>query len=192
MPVGEVLSSLDVDHPLLVAASGQANRCEAGQAWQWDGVSFAMLRPVAADYDRQRKANAMSCVLRVEGSTGSVLLTGDIEREQENALRTAQAPALRSDVLIVPHHGSRTSSSADFLDAVAPRLAVFQAGYRNRFGHPAPDVLARYAERGIEIRTTAACGAFSWGGGASAQSVCQRDVDRRYWHHHPVDQEVLR
>jgi competence protein ComEC len=192
LPVGEVLSSLEGDHPLQVAAAGRTRRCEAGQTWQWDGVNFAMLRPEAADYERRRKPNAMSCVLRVAGGAGSALLTGDIEREQEEALRSAQAGGLRSDVLIVPHHGSRTSSSAAFLDAVAPRLAVFQAGYRNRFGHPAPDVLARYVERGIEIRATPACGAFGWGDGAPVQGVCQRDAERRYWHYRPADGEAPR
>ncbi|HWK84064.1 MAG TPA: hypothetical protein VNS61_10030 [Caldimonas sp.] len=67
--------------------------------------------------------------------------------------------ALHSDVLIAPHHGSRTSSTAPFLDAVHPKIAVFQAGYRNRFGHLAPDVLERYRERGIVIVASPACGA---------------------------------
>ncbi|HEY2929716.1 ComEC/Rec2 family competence protein, partial [Piscinibacter sp.] len=80
----------------------------------------------------------MSCVLRVSSAgSGSVLLTGDIEREQEAALVALLGDALKSDVLVVPHHGSKTSSTAAFLDAVQPRDAVFQAGYRNRFGHPA-------------------------------------------------------
>jgi hypothetical protein len=65
-------------------------------------------------------------------------------------------------VLLVPHHGSRTSSTAAFIDAVAPRVAVVQAGYRSRFGHPAPDVVARYAERGIEVVRSDRCGAWTW------------------------------
>jgi competence protein ComEC len=87
--------------------------------------------------------------------------------------------ALASTMLVVPHHGSRTSSTADFLDAVQPRLAVVQAGYRSRFGHPAPDVLARYAERRIDVVRTDGCGAWLWHDGAGA---CTRDVRRRYWH----------
>jgi competence protein ComEC len=90
---------------------------------------------------------------------------------------------LRSDVLIVPHHGSRTSSTAAFLDAVQPRIAVFQAGYRNRFGHQAPDVLARYVSRGIEVHASPACGAWRWEARGAPAGVCQRDAVRRYWHH---------
>ena len=85
-------------------------------------------------------------------------------------------------MLIVPHHGSRTSSTAAFLDAVQPRIAVFQAGYRNRFGHPAPDVLERYRERGIAIVASPACGAWHWPPRLGA-ATCQRDLVRRYWHH---------
>jgi competence protein ComEC len=182
LPVGEVLSSLEADHPLLAFAP-HATRCAAGQSWQWDGVRFDVLRPLAGDYERALKSNAMSCVLRIAGTERSALLTGDIERDQE-AVLVAEAPAaLRSDVLIVPHHGSRTSSTAAFLDAVQPRAAVFQAGYRNRFGHPAPDVLERYRARGIEIHTSPDCGAWRWEARAAAEGVCQRDAVRRYWHH---------
>jgi competence protein ComEC len=182
LPVGEVLSSLEADHPLLAFAP-HATRCAAGQSWQWDGVRFDVLRPLAGDYERALKSNAMSCVLRIAGTERSALLTGDIERDQE-AVLVAEAPAaLRSDVLIVPHHGSRTSSTAAFLDAVQPRAAVFQAGYRNRFGHPAPDVLERYRARGIEIHTSPDCGAWRWEARAAPEGVCQRDAVRRYWHH---------
>ena len=191
LAVDELHSSLEADHPLraLASARGGADvRCAAGQSWVWEGVRFDVLRPELSDYDRTLKTNAMSCVLRVsEPRAGghSVLLTGDIEREQEAALVAALGERLRSDVLIVPHHGSRTSSTGAFLDAVAPRLAVFQAGYRNRFGHPAPDVLARYRERGITIVTSPQCGAWQWRGAAAstADGVCQRDAVRRYWHH---------
>jgi len=186
LPVDDVLSSLELEHPLLALAT-HTTRCQAGQSWVWEGVQFDILRPAPDDYARKQKANAMSCVLRVSSSGArarSVLLTGDIEREQEVALLAASAPgALRSDVLIVPHHGSRTSSTAAFLDAVQPRAAVFQAGYRNRFGHPAPDVMARYLERGIEAHVSPDCGAWRWDAGGAPEGVCQRDAARRYWHH---------
>jgi len=185
MPVGEVLSSLETGHPILALAR-QATRCSTGQAWDWDGVHFEVLRPLATDYERALKSNAMSCVLRVSSlgaQPRSVLLTGDIERDQEVAMVAASGDALRSDVLVVPHHGSRTSSTPTLLDAVRPRIAVFQAGYRNRFGHPAPDVVARYVARGIERYATPECGAWRWDSRGAPTGVCQRDAVRRYWHH---------
>ena len=184
LDVGALASSLEDGHPLLDGAR-PARRCVAGEQWQWDGVDFVVLHPGADDYARSAKPNAMSCVLRVSGGGRSVLLTGDIEREQESALVVAGA-ALKSDVLVVPHHGSKTSSSAAFLDAVRPRIAVFQAGYRNRFGHPAPDVVERYRERGIAVVATAACGAWQWRADGAKDGSCERDVERRYWHHRIV------
>ena len=186
MPVDDLLSSLELDHPLVAQAQtnkAHTTRCQAGQSWEWDGVRFEVLRPVADDYARTLKSNAMSCVLRVSGGGRSALLTGDIEREQEAALIAALPEALRSDVLIVPHHGSKTSSTAAFLDAVQPRVAVFQAGYRNRFGHPAAEVLARYTARDIAVDLTPNCGAWVWTTATPAAGACHREIARRYWHH---------
>ena len=118
-------------------------------------------------------------MLRVSDGRHSALLTGDIERDQEAVLVAAHGAALRSDLLLVPHHGSRSSSTPAFLDAVQPRVAVVQAGYRNRFGHPAPDVVARYRERGIDVRESAACGAYVWADGVGR---CERARAPRYWH----------
>ncbi len=174
-------SSLEPGNPI-VAAAQRSMRCEAGQRWSWDGVEFAVLRPVVADYARTLKANAMSCVVRVSGGGRSALLAGAIEHEQEALLVAEHGAALHSDVLIAPHHGSRTSSTAAFLDAVQPRIAVFQAGYRNRFGHPAPDVLERYRERGIAIVASPACGAWQWPADGPAGGSCERETSRRYWH----------
>jgi competence protein ComEC len=178
--VDALSSSLEASHPIHAAARTSA-RCLAGQRWRWDDVDFAVLHPAADDYDRPLKPNAMSCVVRVSGAERSVLLTGDIERDQEATLVAVHGDALRSDVLIAPHHGSKTSSSAAFLDAVRPQTAVFQAGYRNRFGHPAPEVVQRYRERGIGVVVSPACGAWQWPANAP-HSVCERDVSRRYWH----------
>ncbi len=180
--VGDVLSSLEPAHPLLALAP-RAQRCEAGQAWDWDGVTFEVLSPPAGAYARSLKSNAMSCVLRVRAAGGSVLLTGDIEHEQEAALVANHGPALRSTVLVVAHHGSKTSSTAGFLAAVAPQTAVVQAGYRNRFGHPAPEVLARLGERGIHTLTSPGCGAWRWHSAQAAAGTCEREATRRYWRH---------
>ncbi len=182
LAVEALSSSLEPAHPLLVAAK-RSTRCEAGQRWTWDGVEFAVLRPTTEDYPRALKPNAMSCVIRVAGPGRSVLLTGDIERDQETQLVAAHGSGLRSDVLIAPHHGSKTSSSADFLEAVGPAVVVVQAGYRNRFGHPASEVLERYRQRGIAVVASPSCGAWHWPAGAAlASATCERDTSRRYWH----------
>jgi len=183
LPVRALASSLAADHPLRAATAARGvphTPCTAGRSWQWDGVRFEMLHPSAADYGAARKSNALSCVLRVAAGARSVLLTGDVEAAQEAAL-LARAADLRSEVLIVPHHGSRTSSSPAFLDAVAPRLALVQAAYRSRFGHPAPDVMTRYAARGIIVVRSDRCGA--WTAAADGTESCARTELRRYWHH---------
>ena len=87
------------------------------------------------------------------------------------------------DVLLVPHHGSKTSSSGAFLDAVQPRTALVQSGYRNRFGHPAPEVLQRYAQRNVPVVESARCGAASWSSAQPQAVACERDSGRRYWQH---------
>jgi competence protein ComEC len=190
--ITDMLSSLEVGHPLHEQAALRkvpSQRCEAGQRWTWDGVRFAVLHPLPGDYDRKLRSNAMSCVIRVEsspinGKTHSVLLTGDIEKAEEASLLSLHGAALKTDVLIVPHHGSKTSSTSAFLDAVQPDVAVFQAGYRNRFGHPANEVVSRYRARNITEIDSPGCGAWSWQGQSEANAaVCQRQSNRRYWHH---------
>jgi competence protein ComEC len=148
LEVQALASSLARTHALnsLVAAPG---RCAAGRSWEWDGVRFAFLHPQPG-WETARRNN-QSCVLRVEAGGASMLLTGDIERAAEFALIQGNP---RSDVLLVPHHGSRTSSSEELIAAVAPRWAVVPAGYRNRFGHPARDVLERYARAGVPVLRT--------------------------------------
>jgi competence protein ComEC len=180
LPVGELWSSLSAEHPLRAEGVAQ-RRCEAGQRWVWDGVRFEMLHPLPGDYALAVKSNALSCVLRVQGAAHSALLSADIEAAQEAALVQREGAALRSDVLLVPHHGSRTSSSAAFIDTVQARVAVVQAGYRNRFGHPLPDVVERYRARGIPVVRSDRCGA--WTLPAAGPPICERERGVRYWHH---------
>jgi competence protein ComEC len=136
-PITRFLSSI---------ANIDAEPCVAGQSWEWDGIRFAILHPVERDYSgKAKKSNNMSCVLRVGNDDGAVLLTGDIEAADERALIARSGEALRSDVLVAPHHGGRGSSSPKFVAAVTPRDVVFSAGYRNAFGHPRAEVLERYA-----------------------------------------------
>jgi competence protein ComEC len=124
-------------------------------------------------------------VLRISNGSRTALLVGDIESPQELALATANPAGLKADVLLVPHHGSKTSSSAVFLDAVKPQWAVAQAGYRNRFGHPVDSVVARYEERGIRLVKSPQCGAASWQSLQPEIFRCQREEGMRYWHHVP-------
>ncbi len=175
-----LLSSMADDHDLQTVRT--AMRCQAGQRWQWDGVEFSVLHPRAADYDAPARSNAMSCVLRVSAGGRVALLAGDIEAAQEQALLARGAP-LAADVLLVPHHGSRTSSSAAFIDAVAPRWALVQSGYRNRFGHPVAEVMTRYAERGVRIADSPRCGAMRWRSAQPDGLECERERAARYWHH---------
>ena len=185
MPVAALRSSLAPGNPLR-ANPLPHTACTAGQGWRWDGVRFEILHPFASDYRSGAKTNALSCVLRVVGADGvGALLTGDVEAPGEARLvaRARAAPpdpaaTLRSDILVVPHHGSHTSSTDAFLDAVRPRVAVIQVGYRSRYGHPAPEVVARYRAHGIPVVRTDHCGAWLW---AAGQARCTRTLRRRYW-----------
>jgi competence protein ComEC len=176
--VGGLLSSLPMGHPLLVMASAP-RPCLRGTGWEWDGVRFEVLHPSAQRAARRR--NDQSCVLRVSAGDVGMLLAGDIERAAE--LELARGTGLRADALLVPHHGSRSSSSAPFLEAVRPRVAVAAAGYRNRFGPPAAEVLARYAAAGARLLRTDRDGAVTV---RLAPSALEFELERarraRYWH----------
>jgi len=179
-PQAELLSSIEADHPLQHLRP--ARRCLSGQRWTWDGVDFEILHPGENEYTFFTRPNAVSCVLRITNGRATALLAGDIERLQETAL-VVRNTHLDADVLLVPHHGSKTSSSPLLLDAVRPRVALVQAGWRNRFGHPAPEVVRRYADRGVSLVDTPHCGAALWSSVAPGEVSCQRQAARRYWHH---------
>ncbi len=182
-PQAELLSSIEADNAL--QSLRPARRCVAGQQWDWDGVRFTVLHPQASDYDAPAKPNALSCVLRISTGFNTALLAGDIEQPQEARL-VASGINIKADVLLVPHHGSNTSSSETFLDAVSPSVAIVQSGYRNRFGHPTALVSARYAERQITVVDSPQCGAYtwqSWKPDANRSGACWRIASQRYWHH---------
>lgn len=178
--VARVLSSLETGHPLRRLAPHQP--CAAGQRWHWDGVLFEVLHP--EDPTAAVRSNARSCVLKVSGRGGAALLTGDIEALQELRLVHRQGAALAAQVLLVPHHGSKTSSLPVFVHEVHPKWALVQAGYRNRFHHPAPSVVATYEEAAAELIRTDLCGAWHWSS-ADGSNWCARHVARRYWHAQP-------
>ena len=152
--------------------------CEAGQSWTWDNVTFTLLspqHPFVSDNDN-------SCVLKIESEQGAVLLTSDIETAAESWLVETYGNHLKAKVLISPHHGSKTSSTFEFLQAVQPVYVLIPAGYRNQFGHPHQEVLDRYEQIKAQWLNTADSGAISLGvkdGLWQVQSL--RDTESKYW-----------
>ena len=153
-------------------------KCAAGQSWDWDDVSFMLLSPQQAFVSN----NDNSCVLKILSKQGAVLLTSDIEAAAESWLVATYGNKLKADVLIAPHHGSKTSSTLAFLQAVQPSVVLIPAGYRNQFGHPHEEVLQRYRQINAHWRNTADSGAITLSvqdGGWIVQSM--RDTDGKYW-----------
>lgn len=137
--------------PLLTSATHKFKNfnpilCHVGQSWVWDGVRFEILYP---EKNAPYKANASSCVVKVSTKKYSALFTGDIPKKVEKQLIVSNSAKLQSNILIVPHHGSKTSSSLEFIQQVKPSVALFSYGYRNRYRHPASSVIDRYLSLGI-------------------------------------------
>ena len=177
--VAEVASSV----PLELAPD--ATPCATPRTWRWDGVDFTVLYPPPVDSGlRRKKDNDVSCVLRVSIAGSSVVLPGDIEIPSEKFLLANAAEQLRSDILVVPHHGSTTSSSTEFVNAIAPRYALFPVGYRNRFGFPKAKVVQRYRDVDARVLDSANAGAISFhiGPAGIAAPELYRESARRYWH----------
>ena len=191
-----VLTSMAVDSDNLRGA-GAVTRCEwnkggAGNAdnrWRWDGIDFDIIHPAEDAYDVEDiKTNNLGCTLKITAPGGSILMTADIEKLSEAQLvaRFADQPkVLKSDVLVVPHHGSRTSSTDAFLDAVSPAMALVPVGYRSRFRHPNNAVMERYAVHKIPILRTDFLGAitlkFALDGNGKPVVSTFREDNRRYW-----------
>ncbi len=184
LPVAAFYSSLAPSHAAWRAAAGYRLPCAAGQGWDWDGVHFELLHPAAASYALERiKSNDRSCVLRIAAADGTALLTGDIEVRSEQELLARAPQKLRAEVLVVPHHSSRTSSTPEFIAAVQPRWALIPVGYRNRFGHPKEEVVERYRASGAQTLRTDSAGAVLVridGSGIDVQAY--RVLRRRYWY----------
>ncbi|MCJ7453309.1 MAG: DNA internalization-related competence protein ComEC/Rec2 [Steroidobacteraceae bacterium] len=138
--------------------AGSAERCGAGTRWTWDGVDFEWLHPAPPLLP---KDNDRSCVLLVRAGNQALLLTGDIQRDAEAELLARGLPA-DIKVVVVPHHGSRTSSGQSLVDATRPRWALVPAGYRNRWGFPASSVLERWSLSGAQVLNTATSGAIEF------------------------------
>lgn len=176
MPVQELMSSEDlpVDKPVIY--------CFPGQTWQWDGVTFEILHPETMI---TQKRNDHSCVLQVRAGHQSILLTGDIESKSEHKILARYGKQLQSTVLLVPHHGSSTSSALDFIQGVNPEYAIIPVGKYNSYGHPKPEVLARYRDQGIKLYDSVRHGAITFFLRKSDSLLdpprCYRLDNLRYW-----------
>src|SRR6185503_3036809 len=158
-------------------AALRGNTCERGQRWRWDGVEFRVLHPPPKFAPR---GNESSCVLKVTATGGSLLITGDVERRGEAA--TLEAEPGEADVVVVPHHGSATSSSPALVAALGARYAVVSAGFANRWGFPKPEVTARWRRSGAAVVVTSDAGAVSIDLTSEGVSLAaDRDARHRYW-----------
>ena len=182
VPAGWLLHGMPADSPLLAGAP-DARHCVRGQRWTWDGVSFEILNPRPSAFaEPRRRNNDYSCVLRVRRGRHDLLLTGDGERQTE--LELVESGALEPvQVLLAGHHGSRTSSIDEFVDATRPKLVVFTLGYRNRYGHPHPQVVARFRAIDARLLRSDRDGLIRLDfGEAGVEAAQYRPMNRRYWH----------
>ena len=172
MPVAALLAPAGSPVPGLQA-------CHAGMSWAWDGVRVEVLHP---GREFPYLGNEASCVLRIVGGHGGVLLAGDIGHYTERLLLQRDRGRLRSEVVLVPHHGSAGSSDPGFVAATGARLAVVSSGAGNRFGHPRGDVVRRWCEAGAELLDTSRSGALRiWLGAGGLQVQERRVAHARLW-----------
>jgi len=160
----------------------EAGQCKQGMEWEWDGVKFSFLHPVE---DKRFKKNDRSCVLKVISANGSILLTGDIHKKSERHLVKTAPSEIQADILVAPHHGSKTSSHTDFIDKVKPGYVIFPVGYRNRFKHPRPEVVKRYDLLGAEIYDSSSHGAIQFlldGKSGISRPLTYRQANSHHWH----------
>jgi len=185
LPVGNVMGAWPVSLAGLHGIRHQP--CQAGQEWQVDGWQFVMRSPRTVSQEGLSDNNR-SCVLHVSKGHASVLLPGDMEAPGEYALLDAGAD-VRADILVLGHHGARQASTAEWLTAVSPRLAIASAGYLNHFGHPAPAVRQRLAAASIPMLNTADLGAITLMLRASGELTWSgyRQQAGRYWWREPAN-----
>ena len=155
--------------------------CRAGQHWTWDAVEFKVLHPETVE---NYSSNNRSCVLKIQTGEHGILLAGDIENIVEHRLTRHYPYDLKSEILVVPHHGSKTSSSESFVRVVEPQYALISSGYLNRFKHPKAEVVQRYQLHGVKLLNTAEVGAITFK--ITAQQISAPRLARverhRYWH----------
>ena len=181
--VGWVSSSLPSEHALLQTVTNNI-RCMDGQSWLWDGVLFEVLHPSEESY-RQKSIsdNNMGCVIKITIGKHSILLSADIEKESEKRILELHEKSLPATLLVVPHHGSKTSSTQSYVESVRPRYAVFTVGNRNRYGHPNKDVVERYRTAGSELFRSDEDGAILVEMDSNKISINRyRTIHKRYWY----------
>lgn len=155
MPITRLITGYEV-------TGSTHQRCIAGMRWQWQAIEFEFLSPgIGASYQQSQENNA-SCVLLISAPGFRILLPGDIEAEAEQELLQRAASKLHADILVMPHHGSSSSSSAPFADAVGAKYAIASAAYKGRFNHPHKVVLDRYTKAGTKVLNTAHSGAIEF------------------------------
>jgi competence protein ComEC len=176
LPVSHIISSVP-----RILRDARDTSCVAGDQWRWDGVEFEILYPSRFDLADTSTDNNRSCVLQITTAEQRLLLTGDVEAPAEARLVARYGEKLRSGILVIPHHGSKTSSTPAFLDAVQPNLVLIPAGWHNRFHLPAPQVLARLQARQFRVLNTATVGTVQIDVGQQLQVRRYRDAHRRYW-----------
>ena len=189
LPINWFASTLPINAPILngfeMPKTTKHMRCHAGQNWVWDGVIFEVLHPMLESIDDPNiKDNNKSCVLRISSQHGSVLLTGDIELPAEREILARNTDGLKSDVLIVPHHGSKTSSTSVFVQAVGAKQAIFTVGYLNRFKHPKPLIEKRFDESGAQLLRSDYQGALllNFSKNQAIKTIAWRQAQPKYWH----------
>ena len=175
MPVRQVLAG---QLATLTQYGLHGSLCRRGQSWAWDGIRFDVLWPVADVV--LSDDNSHSCVLRVASRTRAILISGDAPRAVEERLVADYGAQLRSDILVVGHHGSRTSSAASWLEVVNPDWLVLSVGFLNRYRHPQPQVLAALQAQGRVLRTDQD-GLLSMTLGDAILPQCYRQLAARYW-----------
>ena len=185
--VDRVLTSIEPDHPMLQGAR-EVQRCEAGQHARVGALWLTVVSPPASLYEQPRATtNAKSCVILARSGPIRVLLTGDVPQREEAGMVAAFGNDLQAQLMVAPHHGSKTSSSERLVTAVRPAWVSIQAGYRSRFGHPHPEVVQRYAQHDARIVRSDWSGAARWRFEADGSVALEQwRIDHaRYWLNQP-------
>ncbi len=166
--------------------SNKAELCQSNQQWRWDEVEFRLIEPALNVHVRDN--NNLSCILLVSYKNQHLLLPGDIEASVEKALIADQQLPSPIAVLLAPHHGSRTSSTQQFIQAIKPQTAIFSAAFGSRYGHPHPKVTKRYQDSGADLYNTASAGQIKliWQESGGIKVEARRETHPRYWFSSPT------